>query len=124
MDICKMALLMCILWHTCWKIMSVGLLFLPNVLIGLYTIFTAWSQEQTSLVDTLMWMRCFCMQSKQGPKFRLQWMTCRYGWNTLIKQPEYRAGCLGNMSFQMVLFQLHISITEKRIVHFAPQCTN
>ena len=92
MELCKMANLKYISWDTCWEILFVGLLFLQNVPIGLYTLFTALPQEQTFLVDTQVWMKNFCMQSKQGPDFRLQWMTCRYGWNTLIIQPVYRPG--------------------------------
>ena len=92
MDLCKMAQLKYIYWDTCWESKFHGLLFLQNVPICLYTLFTALPPEQTFLVDTQVWIKKVCMQSKQGPDFRLQWMTSRYGWNTLIKQPEYRAG--------------------------------
>jgi len=68
MNICTLAQLKSISFHACWEIMFVGPLFLPNVPIGLYTFFTAWPQERTSLVDTLVWMKNFCMKSKQGPE--------------------------------------------------------
>jgi len=92
MDLRKMAQLMYIYWDTCWEILFFGLLFLQNVPIGLYTLFTALPVEQTFLDDTQVWMKNFWRQSKQGPDFRLQWMISRYGWNTLIIQPEYGAG--------------------------------
>ena len=67
MDMCSLAQLKLFFGTLVGKIMFDGLLFLPNVLIGLYTFFTAWPPEQTSLVNTQVWMENFCMQSKQGP---------------------------------------------------------
>jgi len=54
LDMCTMAQLKSIPCHAFWEIMFVGLLFLPNVPICFYTFFTAYPQERTSLVETLV----------------------------------------------------------------------
>ena len=81
------------------------------------------------------WTNDLYFFSQFGLKNRPPWMTHMCEWRTLSHSRSSclrhfggkeinKIFCLGNMLFQMVLFQLHISITEYRMVHFAHQCTN
>ena len=82
--------------------MFVGLYFLQNVPIGVYTLFTAWPQDQTSLDDTHVRMVNSITQQKQWPE-------------AFESKLKTELGYLGNMSFQMVLFQLQMCHRIKNV---------